>query len=93
MELIRFAAAHPTAATAGFAGGVAALHLLPRALGFGSSGPIAGSFAARMQSAFYGGNAGGVFSVLQRFGMVGVGLAPEIIAGAVGVLIMSFLVK
>ncbi|KAL0058030.1 hypothetical protein AAF712_015309 [Marasmius tenuissimus] len=41
-------------------------------IGFGTLGPIAGTFAASIQSAFYGGYTCGLFSILQSISMTGI---------------------
>ncbi|KAK1225721.1 hypothetical protein PQX77_011341 [Marasmius sp. AFHP31] len=48
-------------------------------IGFGASGPIAGSWAAAIQSAAYGGNTGGLFSVLQSVAMTAKNIWPVMV--------------
>ncbi|KAF7984865.1 hypothetical protein HWV62_10837 [Athelia sp. TMB] len=53
-----------------------------RLVGFGSAGPIAGSIAAALQSAVYGGGTTGVFSACQSFGMTAAAASPAAITAA-----------
>ncbi|KAL1412099.1 hypothetical protein Q8F55_003096 [Vanrija albida] len=65
---------HTTAACATLIGLGAATLALPVALatvGFGAGGVVAGSVAAGVQSAVYGGTTGGLFAVAQSIGAAG----------------------
>ncbi|KAL0058397.1 hypothetical protein AAF712_014938 [Marasmius tenuissimus] len=44
---------------------------LLRLIGFSEIGPVAGAWAPAIQSAFYGGRTGGLFSILQKISMTG----------------------
>ncbi|KAJ8076578.1 hypothetical protein PM082_001001 [Marasmius tenuissimus] len=61
-------------------------------LGFGPLGPVAGSWAAAMQSVIYGGNTGGVFSVLQSVAMTAKSVWPVAVFMDVAALVASAIV-
>jgi len=54
-------------------------------VGFTKTGVVAGSIAASVQSAVYGGATMGVFSTFQSAGVLGVGLATKVLLGAASV--------
>ncbi|KZP21650.1 hypothetical protein FIBSPDRAFT_825338 [Athelia psychrophila] len=89
--LKKFAREHPHLATsAGIALiGTGALVVAPalalgalNIVGFGAVGPMAGSLAAALQSAIYGGATTGIFSVFQSFAMTAVAASPAVLTGA-----------
>jgi len=63
---------------------VVAAPLVLTAAGFTSGGVAAGSAAAAAQSAFYGGATGGIFSILQSAGAVGIGIFGNTAIGLAG---------
>ena len=70
----------------GLVAGTAAVVGAPLALGaagFTAGGVAAGSFAASIQSVFYGASTGGVFSVLQSAGAAGIGVAGNTAIGGI----------
>ena len=68
----------------GTAGTLVAAPLFLLALGFSSAGVVAGSIAAYIQSAYYGGCTGGLFAATQSAGVLGVGAATAAGGGVVG---------
>merc|ERR1712142_48735 len=64
--------------------GLVALPLALPAMGFTAAGVAAGSLAAGIQSAVYGGATAGVFSAAQSAAVVGTGMATKAAAVAVG---------
>ena len=62
---------------------VAAAPVVLSAAGFTSGGIALGSFAASVQSTFYGGAASGAFAALQSAGMAGIGSTASAAIGGV----------
>ncbi|ESK86264.1 hypothetical protein Moror_16618 [Moniliophthora roreri MCA 2997] len=67
------------------AAGITALN----AIGFTSSGVLAGSIAAGIQSVFYGGMTGGLFSLCQSIGATAVAAPPLAIGLGIGALVVG----
>jgi len=74
------------AVTVGTVGGAILLPLALPVIGFGSLGPIAGSWAATAQATYYGGAvaSGSIFAMMQSAGMAGVSTTVTATLGAAG---------
>ena len=75
---------------AGSVGAVAGAPYVLSAAGFGAGGVAAGSLAAKIQAAFYGGAATGVFSSLQSAGAGGIGKLTNLFIGGGGGYVGSY---